>query len=73
MTNIVLPGSVLAGTAAELVERHRAEPGGDGTCQACGWPAPCPAAQHAGLVLASTPAARSGATGPVAPPLRAAA
>ncbi|MFI5914344.1 hypothetical protein [Dactylosporangium sp. NPDC051541] len=56
MTHIVLAGSVLAGTAAEILERHRAVADGDGTCVACGWPAPCPAAQHADLVRASTPA-----------------
>jgi hypothetical protein len=70
MAHIVLPGSVLASTAVEVLARHSAQPGGDGTCPACGWPAPCPAARHAELVLAVTPATGHS---PAAPPLRAAA
>jgi len=51
---IVASDSVLARTAAELLARHSAEAG---TCPACGWPAPCPAARHADSVLAAAPAA----------------
>jgi hypothetical protein len=69
VSHIVLPGSVLASTAAELLARHSAATSGDGSCPACGSPAPCPVARHADAVLAATP----DATAVPAPPLWAAA
>ena len=55
MSHIVQPDSVLASTAAELHLRHQPGPGDHGVCPACGWPSPCAAGSHAGLVLAATP------------------
>jgi hypothetical protein len=55
LSYIVQIDSVLASTAAELRERHRPD-GAGGACPSCGWPAPCPAARHADVVLAATPA-----------------
>ncbi|WP_433201017.1 hypothetical protein ACQP00_29810 [Dactylosporangium sp. CS-047395] len=63
MPHIVRADSVLATTAAELLARHSAD---SGLCPTCGWPAPCPAARHADLVLAAAPV-------PAAEPSRAAA
>ncbi|WP_433041242.1 hypothetical protein [Dactylosporangium sp. CS-033363] len=66
MPHIVRSDSVLATTAAELLARHSADSDSGGICTACGWPAPCPAARHADLVLAAAPV-------PAAEPLHAAA
>ncbi|MDG6103795.1 hypothetical protein Daura_24245 [Dactylosporangium aurantiacum] len=54
MTYIVRPGSTLALTAAELLDRHDADPMA-GACARCGRPAPCPTAAYARQVLAVTP------------------
>jgi hypothetical protein len=64
VAHIVSPGSVLARTAAELLDRH--DTGADG-CTGCGPPAPRPAATHARQVLA-TPVADL-VTPQVAPPV----
>ena len=55
MTYIVQPGSALARTAAELLERHDTDPTG-AACPRCERPAPCPTAAYARQVLAATPA-----------------